>query len=150
MEALKSEVYDSSSTKGQENRGRHAGKKFTANRADRISPRAASGPARRRSSDGLVDSIAVWTTTIGPPDANGDGARLAKDDDVDYLVLTTAAQLLDKLRREVSTARIDVSKQMSCLDRAAPSFPRTTLRWWTPMMHIATEPVWVSCRTEFG
>ena len=136
MEALMKEVYDQFLDKVQENRAA-VGKKFTRQQLiDLAEGRIWTGTQALER--GLIDALGSLDDAIADAKVMG---GLAKETEVDYLVLPKARNFLDSLMEGGSPLGSLSSRELSLL-RKLPEFGEHA-RTVEALLQLRTEPVWV-------
>jgi protease-4 len=136
MQALMQEVYDQFLDKVQENRAAN-GKKFTRKQLiDLAEGRIWTGTQALER--GLIDALGSLDDAIADAKVMG---GLAKDADVDYLILPKPRSLLDTLSEGGSPFGSLTAKQLSGL----ANLPEVSAhaRTLEALLHLRSEPVWV-------
>lgn len=136
MEALMQEVYDQFLEKVQENRAAN-GKKFTRKELiDLAEGRIWTG--KQALERGLVDALGSLDDAIADAKVMG---GLAKDADVDYLILPKARSFLDSLMEGGSPLSSLSAKELSIL-ASVPELGDHA-RMLEALLQLRAEPVWV-------
>jgi protease-4 len=136
METLMAEVYDQFLDKVLENRAA-AGKKFTRKQLiDLAEGRIWTG--KQAMDRGLIDALGTFEDAVADAKAMG---GLARDADVDFLILPKPHSFLDSLMEGDSPLGMLSSKELSALSRLPEVAAHA--QHLDAMLQMRSEPVWV-------